>query len=400
MTVYRNSVPLGFLLTAALVPSNKAAAQQQAPQPSKPMPEVHHGSPNAADTDWGWALPGTSARIKIGGFARMDAVHDFNPIGNTKGFDISTIPVDGSTGSNTTFFVNFSRLNLDIRWPAYRADAQTFFEIDFYTDTGAPRIRHLYGRYGRFLFGQTWSAFTDISSLPPTIDFERPATFIIQRDPQIRYTQPLGEHTELHVAVEYRPPTLSESLNAIGGSTAYNWPGLVLQLRHARDWGALALSLLARDLEYLPPLATDSEHFFGWGINGNGHIAFSRMFTWYIQGVIGDGIGDYRGLYTFQQRTDGSAGLVMGGGFTTAFTVTWVPWLSSSVTGSHLYRIYREGEDRATNSGGQYFALNTIWKPDPHIDLGIEYLFGKHTVGYDASGVANRVQAMSRFNLP
>jgi hypothetical protein len=77
-----------IILAMALILSVEASGQEAA----KATEEVPPG--------W-WSIPKTSTRFKLGGYVKLDVIHDFDPIGSPDYFDVSTIPTDGSKGKST-----------------------------------------------------------------------------------------------------------------------------------------------------------------------------------------------------------------------------------------------------------------------------------------------------------
>jgi hypothetical protein len=112
------------------------------------------------------------ANLKIGGYVKVDLIHDFNAIGSTDSFNSRTIPTDGRPGENTRLHARQTRLNLDFHPNQDRDDLQLFVEGDFFGEGDSFRLRHAYLRAGRLLAGQTWSTFMDESILPGTRDLK------------------------------------------------------------------------------------------------------------------------------------------------------------------------------------------------------------------------------------
>ena len=73
---------------------------------------------------------------------------------------------------------------------------RAFIEGDFAGDSNTLRLRHAYGQWRRALFGQTWSTFSDPEAEPDGIDFEGLNAIVLFRQPQIRWSLPVGERSE------------------------------------------------------------------------------------------------------------------------------------------------------------------------------------------------------------
>ncbi len=200
------------------------------------------------------AIPGTPARVKLDGYAKLDTIVDTNPAGNPDQFLPGTIPVglsDAERVVSSTLHVRQTRLNLDFRSPTdFGTDFRTFAEIDFYGTSGPvdPRMRHFYGQLANVLIGQTWTSFTDPDAFPDMIDIAGPAGVSLLRQAQVRYTQPLGARQSLAFAIE-RPLTQAPQ-TAEGGSAYSPAPDVIARYRLIGARGHLQLGGLARALGY------------------------------------------------------------------------------------------------------------------------------------------------------
>ena len=88
--------------------------------------------------------------VKLGGYIKVDLIHDFDAIGSTDSFDPRTIPTDGSdAGTNTRMHARQTRLNLDVRGPTSAGDVRLFAEGDFFGSGNAFRLRHAFGTSAR-----------------------------------------------------------------------------------------------------------------------------------------------------------------------------------------------------------------------------------------------------------
>ncbi|HEU0179607.1 MAG TPA: hypothetical protein VFV58_35705 [Blastocatellia bacterium] len=152
-------------------------------------------------------IPGTQAKVKIDGYAKLDVMMDPRPAGDPDEFINTTFPVNLTPPqkvvmSNVSF--RESRINLDFRSPFKEEEFRFYAEIDFFGPDGPtdPRLRHLYGQIKNVLAGHTWTTFSDPDIIPDTLDSERPASIIKTRQAQFRYTQAIGKHHSFAFSVE------------------------------------------------------------------------------------------------------------------------------------------------------------------------------------------------------
>jgi hypothetical protein len=145
--------------------------------------------------------------VKIGGYVKLDAMSTTYSEGRYEGigrdfYVPSTTPVSGS-GSYRAFDMHArqSRVNLSTDSKIGEHKLKSYIEIDFMvlappgaderiSNSYSPRLRHAFIEFDNWLFGQTWSTFQNVASLPETVDFiGNTDAGIFVRQPQIRYTQ-------------------------------------------------------------------------------------------------------------------------------------------------------------------------------------------------------------------
>ena len=247
----------GLLLAGSVTAAEAQATQEQSTADT--IPTGVQGSPNPlqrnpeyltgedlldASFPGSFPIPGSSARLRIGGYAKLDFVQDLDFVGDRYEFELATIPVEGSDeaalGGLTTLHAKESRLSFDIRSVARNEDRnwefplQVFVEIDFFDDRDAfrlqPRLRQAYGVVGRFLAGRTWTTTTDLSALTGTVDFSGGDALYGGRVGVVRFEDRLGDSFKWAVAVE--EPTVSIAPQAgVGGAARSSLPAFASRLR-------------------------------------------------------------------------------------------------------------------------------------------------------------------------
>ena len=156
----------------------------------------------AGDKPKTWKLPGTNTSMNIGGYAKLDMIYDLNNyLGDSLG--LTAVALNGTTNDrrNGIFRAHARQSRFWIKtWtPTDWGELATHVEADFeggggnevISNSSGLRARHLYGRLGPVLAGQTWTNFMDVSALPETIDFGGPVASFI-RQAQLRYTHAFG----------------------------------------------------------------------------------------------------------------------------------------------------------------------------------------------------------------
>jgi hypothetical protein len=172
--------------------SHRARGSRRSRRASRPR---HHPRGIQLETgDYTW---------KLGGYLKVDLIHDFDEIGSTDSFDVRTIPTtETADGDATRIHARQTRINLDVTGPTSAGPFRAFVEGDFFSDQNGFRMRHAYGTIGEVLGGQTWSTFMDEDAMPETLDFESPVAFPLVRQAQVRWTHQLGDGNYFALALE------------------------------------------------------------------------------------------------------------------------------------------------------------------------------------------------------
>ncbi len=191
-------------------------------------------------------------QLTLGGYFKLDLIHDFDPNSSPDTFDPRSIPVDGSQGTNTRIHARETRLSLGIVGPAEGRDLTLFLEGDFYGTGNTFRMRHAYAQYGALLAGQTWTTFMDEINVPPTIDFETPLAAPFVRQGLLRITTGLSKRSDLAFAVEESDPEILVP-PGVQGATEKTWPDFVARFRFTNRRGHLQLSGFVGQTRSRPP---------------------------------------------------------------------------------------------------------------------------------------------------
>jgi len=367
-------------------------------------------------------IPGTDAALRIGGRVRMVYINSFDAIGSDDRFQTSSIPIAGSEEAGKTSRVEFSvipsRFNFDLRTPTGVGYMRAFLEADFAGGSDHLRLRHAFGQWGRWLLGQAWSTFSDPEAEPDGIDFEGLNAISMARQPQIRWTRPLGEHTNLALALEEANPDLTgaEGVNQI--------PDLVVRLRWDPEnvrfpFGLFAegshiqTAILVRQLrgEIAGPggglretLSTE-----GYGINVSGVVPapWARKrdvvrWAWnagkgigrYISDLASDGGQDA----FFDAEADELVPVEVASGYI-GYEHWWRPRVRSTLTVGYVWVDNLDSQPADALRRTERYSLNLAWSPIPRLDLVAEYLWGRRINRDDQSGKASQLQLGGTFRF-
>lgn len=252
--------------------------------------------------------------VTLGGYVKLDAMFtDFSDgtvAGSSPGRDFyipSVTPV-GGTSENTVFDMHArqTRIHLATDTKIGEQNLKSYIEVDFMvnplgderiSNSYAPRLRHAYISYGKWLFGQTWSTFQNVASLPETVDFiGNTDAGIFIRQPQIRYTR-----DNWQFSIENPETTVTPN----GGGTRIvaddnELPDLVGRYNYQNKDLSLVGAVLLRQLSYNnageTPAGSVNDSTPSWGVSLTGKYLFTNKDDIRFGINVGSGMGRYIGL--------------------------------------------------------------------------------------------------------
>jgi len=176
--------------------------------------------------------------VKVGGYVKTDLTYDLD---QDLGATLAASQVaTGNVESNETFRMH--SLQSRVNFSATEGDLKIFAEGDFFGGGSSElvsnsrhfRMRHLYGKVGNVLIGQTWSTFMDANWVlyPSTVDFAGPAGATFIRQSMIRWSSGDG----LDIALENPENRVSDSVTRTVDADAENPGGTITETKNvARD---------------------------------------------------------------------------------------------------------------------------------------------------------------------
>ncbi len=351
----------------------------------------------ANDLPPGWiGLPKTETRFKIGGYVKLDLIHDFKPIGSPDFFDVSKIPTDDSKGQSSHLNAKETRLFLDVRTPSKVGEIKTYVEGDFYGSGSGFRLRHAFLEIDdTWLAGQYWSNFMDEDIIPATLDFEKPAAYALIRHPQIRWKHPLG--TDAYLALALEEPSASAQTPTVPGTLESPLPDLTARYRMTRSWGHVQVSGFAGVIRFRPDNGdNDDEPLFGANLSGQFKLLEKDRLGYQV--IYGPGIARYRGGLSAGLDAEGDQlDPLTGIGFTGSYLHYWSPILSSNIVFNYGHDDNTDGQPGTALYSASYFALNLVWHFTHNAFAGVEYLHGVRTDKDDGDGSADRLQFSVKY---
>jgi outer membrane DcaP-like protein len=359
-------------------------------------------------------LPGTGTLIKLGGFVKTDIFIDANQAGSYYGAYVpSSFPSSPQPHTvNATVSARPSRFYTEFRQPAHGGSdtVKGYLEFDFlgnYERTSL-RLRQFYAQYKNVLAGQAWSAFADPDAFPDTLEFEGPPGMIAMRQPQVRYTQPLGKQHSIGLSIERSgvDTPFSTQYGSPVGSTL--WPDLVGFYRYENDYGHVHFAFLSRSVGGVIPNTTVPDlknHVQGYGGSLSGvwrlgkykdNIVFQLIFGKGISNYYNDnfGLGSDVGF-----SAEGKLVATPTGSGQAGYQHYWTKTVRSTFSYGYL-QINNTARDPGTNYHTSHYATgNLMFQPSPSLVFGAEYVYGSLLRKNDFKWVAPRIQASVTYYL-
>jgi len=372
-----------------------------------------------------FVIPGTETSVKIGGYAKLDAIYnDVSAGDNSAGDQLflpSTIPLDNTNpdDNQTVLHARQSRFNVGTTTDTAYGKLNTFFEGDFFGGSNAAgasassanvdfRIRHAYGELGKFLAGQTWSTFEIMDSLPDTLDFGGPAAQTFMRQGQIRWTEPFAWGS-LQFAVEDPNAVFDDNTSSTADDQTDDdhFADLIGRANFKNEYGSYSVAVMARELSADKNGTTIDDSAWGGAITFGGKIPTFGKDDLRFQFNYGNALGRYMTTKfkdaEYNTTTNEVETFDQWGGFL-AYRHYWIDNLRSNL----IYSYGAADNDlavlgttayNAANKEFQSIHANLIWSPVPQVDLGIEYLHGEREIESGADGELNRIQFSATYNF-
>ncbi len=346
-------------------------------------------------------------QLRILGSVRFSVLYDFVNFANQKTFNTYYIPTGSDNVKSPNFFstLDQSRLGFEV---SRELDNQTVFvrlETDFNGPNGQFRIRHAYGQIGEFLVGQTWSLFSNVSSLPATVDGNGPTGSVTLRTAQARYSGTNRKGTHWAAALEYsRPDVNTQQLDTSGLAVIQVIPDFTARIEREGIFGAVQLSGVITTLSIKNQMNSVTNSF-GWGWQLSGTIDFTKKHQILYQFTYGKSISHFITTFNgtgddfiFDPQTEQFEGLHSFGGFL-SYGWNWTDNISTNLSAG-----YADLSNKSYQPGNAYrnsmsFSVDSFWNIVDGARLGLEYVYGQRWDLDGTTGNASRVWALFYYDF-
>jgi len=363
---------------------------------------------------------------KFGGYVKLDAMYSDFSGGSVASGNIGrdfyipgTVPVGVEGESYTDFHAKESRINFKTSHNLDNgAKITTMLEMDFLaTNDGnervsnsyAPRIRHAFFTYNKWLFGQTWMTFFNVGALPENLDFVGPAeSTIFGRQAMIRYTsgnwQFAAENPETTITPYEGKLCDAEGKNCVTRIVADDnaMPDLVARYNmKGSNGGSFTVAAIGRELAYKNNAAgiNSSETGYGVSVSGKWMVFGKDDIRWMASA--GKGMGRYMGLNTANAAVldeNGDLEAIDSWGMFGSYRHFWNDKWRSNLTLGYLSV---DNDTALTGTGVTTEAssvhVNLIYSPVPKMDFGIEYMHANREIESGLDGDLDRIQFSAKY---
>ena len=336
--------------------------------------------------------------MRFYGSARVYGSYDFNGLQGGTGFSISEIPVGDDVANEQTFYMtaNITRLGLEVKHKTIVGNTLIRVETDFNGTDNKFRIRHAYGQTSHFIVGQTWTNFSDIETLPLTVDVDGPPSAVTLRTVLIKYYLDFKPGWRFRASIEspsatiYIPDTLAIE------EVTQNYPALASNIK--KDWKAVQIKTAG----ILNPISVrnlsgERAALLGRGlllsINTNIGAGSSLKF----QGIYGNGIASFLNLAdnsafdVVLNPISGKYQLTTCYGGYVAYNLNIIKKYFDMDIVYGLVKLNMEDYFPGyLFKAGEYITVNGFFEYPEAFRLGLEYSYGYKKTKDGSNGDANR----------
>lgn len=386
-------------------------------------------------------LPVADVDINYGGYVKFDALYsifsdgDVATPGGIRDFYVpNSIPVAGSSAAEDRtgildFHAKETRFFFKIDAHVYEVKLGSYLEMDFISNPGTgtevvtnaytPALRRAFITYNNWLFGQEWSTFQVLASLPDTLDFVRwPSEgTVFSRQPQVRYTLAGVLGGDFQFALENAETLVRPKRGTVSGAAPVTaafvtgdaqLPDFVVRYNWKPSFGEFSAAFLGRQLRADrsstggdAPNNVVSDDAVGVGLSVAGKLAAFGKDDLRFMVTSGEGIGRYVALATAPDAVvDANNGLetiAVTAGFV-AYRHVWSDRWRSNV----MVSAFQADNDTALTGTGVTSSvmsgrLNLLYSPVDKLMFGVEFTHAVRELENGEDGSLDRVQFSTMY---
>jgi hypothetical protein len=346
-------------------------------------------------------------QLRILGSVRFSILYDFIDFPTKKTFNTYYIPtgIDNVVVPNFYSSLSQSRLGFEVNRMVDDKNVFIRLESDFNGANGQFRIRHAYGQIGKFLVGQTWSLFSNVSSLPATVDGNGPTGSVTLRTPQARYSGTNRKVTHWAAAMEYSRPDLNfQDFDTTGMSAVQMIPDFTARIEREGVLGAVQLSAVITTIS-LQDQNGKVRSSFGIGGSLSGTIDFTDKHKVLYQATYGRSISHFITTFggtgtdaIYNPETGEIESINSFGGFL-SYGWNWTKNISTNVSGGYANLSNKEFQPENAYHQSMSLSLDSFWNIIDGARLGLEYVYGQRWDKDETTGNASRLWALFYYDF-
>ena len=350
-------------------------------------------------------LEKSKLEISWRGYIKFNTFYNYNGMKSTEGFLPYEIPVDPVLNENLNGLyagARQSRLGMETRVDTRIGRIRTYLEMDFASPETpyALRLRHAYGQIGFFTLGHTWSTFTDVSSIPRTVDLEGPPSGVSVRHGLMRFEKRFADELILALSLENPLKDFDNPYDTLDVDFQQSFDVVGKFRLNFENNTHFQFSMLYRKLFYTSPSGAKLEDAYGFQFSGRFFLTPINQIT--TQLILGKGISRYittlteRGLDAYPDPFGNLNPLQTYGGFV-AFEHFWNEKWSSTVVSGYIAIVNHSNQPDDAYKSSVYGSVNTFWEPIETLRLGAEVTMGNRINKDGQIGTATRAQFAAIF---
>ena len=368
--------------------------------------QVQDAHPQDSPEDRGFVIitKDDRASLRIRGSLRVNGIYDLRGLQNQDNFNTFDIPTGADNRADPRFQMsaNQTRLGLDILTDTWLGDVFMRLETDFRGEGNTLRLRHAYGTLARFLVGQTWSVFGDVTALPLTVDLDGPPSGVAVRTVQIRYTWDPSDEWRTAISAESPEPQIGDTVSFQEAFQAT--PDFAARARLHNGFGHLQLAAIFRTINVNQPDG-DKQVLPGFGALLSGVIDIGPIDRILFQLVAGSGISrfisslDGKGLDVVFNPDDERFETVQSFGGYVSYGHDWRSNMFSNFTLGLIRLSEKDFAPGTAFRASGYASANLFWNATPGTRLGTELAIGRREDVNGADGWAQRLSFIFYFDF-
>lgn len=348
--------------------------------------------------------PDNKSYLKLYGSVRLNGAYDIGGLQSKQTFSTFDIPTDDKVTEGRFFMSPYqTRLGMEIRLATSIGDVNMKVESDFLGSGNSFRIRHAYGVISRFLLGQTWSVFSDPTSIPNTVDQDGPNSSVSERTIQLRY-QPKEAFYNWVLAIESPNPDISQPDSVDAEPVFQTFPDISSRFMIKDTWGHFQLAGIFRSIT-VRDINDNLEILVGYGALVSSRIFHSKKFLSNFQFVAGNGISRYiKGLtgkgqdVIYDDSTKTNYLLTALGGYISG-SYQWTKIITTDLTVGLLRVINKDFQDPKEFKGSFYGSANVFFTVTQGSRMGLELSLGRRINKDESYGTASRISFIGILNF-